>query len=371
MYNIKIKYTQTEENIMLDIKIEKVKTPKVKPDYSALGFGKYFTDHMFLMNYSEDKGWHDARIVPYGPIPLDPSTMVFHYAQELFEGLKAYRTSDGNVQLFRPQCNVERMNNTCERLCVPTINPDDALQAIETIVEVDKDWVPYEYGTSLYIRPFIIATDPHLGVHPSKTYIFCIILSPVGSYYEAGINPGKIMVEREYVRCVQGGTGIAKAGGNYAASLIGQKKADEMGYAQVLWLDGVHRKYIDEVGAMNIFFVIDGVVVTPDLTDGNILPGVTRRSCIELLESWGMPVEERKVSIDEVLEAHDNGHLNEAFGTGTAAVISPVGELYDNGKSYVINNNEIGPVAKKLYDTLTGIQWGKIEDKLGWTVKIK
>jgi branched-chain amino acid aminotransferase len=356
---------------MLNIKTEKINTPKQKPDYSKLGFGKYFTDHMFLMDYTEGEGWHDARIVPYGPIPFEPSSMVFHYAQELFEGLKAYRTSDGTVQLFRPQCNIERMNNTCDRLCVPRIDPDDALQAIEAIVEADKDWVPYEYGTSLYIRPFIIATDCHLGVHPSSSYLFCIILSPVGSYYAAGINPVKILVEREYVRCVKGGTGIAKAGGNYAASLIGQKKADELGYAQVLWLDGVHRKYIDEVGAMNIFFVIDGVVVTPDLTDGNILPGVTRRSCIELLKNWGIPVEERKVSIDEVLSAHDNGHLDEVFGTGTAAVISPVGELYDNGKSYIINNNEIGKIAKKLYDELTGIQWGKVDDYMNWTVKIK
>ncbi len=355
---------------MLDIRIEKVANRKQKPDYTKLGFGRYFTDHMFLMNYSEDKGWHDARIVPYGPISLDPSAMVFHYAQELFEGLKAYRRADGGVQLFRPQRNIERMNNTCDRLCVPRIDHDDALEAIKAIVKIDEEWVPTDVGTSLYIRPFIIATDEQLGVHPSHTYIFCIILSPVGSYYAAGINPVKIMVEREYVRCVKGGTGIAKAGGNYAASLIGQKKADEMGYAQVLWLDGVHRRYIDEVGAMNVFFVIDGVVVTPDLTDGNILPGVTRRSCVELLQKWGVPVEERKLAIDEVIEAQKSGRLNEAFGTGTAAVISPIGELYDNGVSYIINNNEIGPVAKKLYDAITGLQWGKVEDDMGWIVKI-
>lgn len=355
---------------MLNIKVQKTTAPKVKPDYSKLGFGKYFTDHMFLMNYSVEEGWHDARIVPYGPIPLDPSAMVFHYAQELFEGLKAYYTADGTIQLFRPQCNIERMNNTCDRLCVPRIDPDDALQAIRAIVEMDKDWVPHDEGTSLYIRPFIIATDPMLGVHPSHTYIFCIILSPVGSYYEAGIDPVKICIEREYVRCVKGGTGIAKAGGNYAASLIGQKKAEDLGYAQVLWLDGVHRKYIDEVGAMNVFFVINNVVVTPDLTDGNILPGVTRRSSIELLKKWGIPVEERKVSIDEVEEAHANGTLNEVFGTGTAAVISPVGELYDEGKHMIINNGEIGPIAKKLYDAITGIQWGKLPDDLDWIVKV-
>ncbi|MBE6616420.1 MAG: branched-chain amino acid aminotransferase [Ruminococcaceae bacterium] len=355
---------------MLNIKIERTASPKTKPDYSKLGFGKYFTDHMFLMNYSTEKGWHDARIVPYGPLPLDPSSMVFHYAQELFEGLKAYRKADGKIQLFRPMKNIERMNATCDRLCVPQIPAEDVLQAIKAVVEADKDWVPYDEGTSLYIRPFIIATDPMLGVHPSHTYIFAIILSPVGSYYAAGINPVKIFVEREYVRCVKGGTGRAKAGGNYAASLIGQKRAEDMGCAQVLWLDGVERKYIDEVGAMNVFFVIDGTVITPELTDGNILPGVTRASCVELLKKWGVPVEERKLSIDEVMEAHANGKLDEAFGSGTAAVISPIGELYDGDTKMVINNNEIGPVAKRLYDAITGIQWGKTEDIMGWIEKI-
>ncbi len=355
---------------MLNIRIERTPTPKTKPDYSKLGFGRYFTDHMFLMDYSTEKGWHDARIVPYGPLQLDPSAMVFHYAQELFEGLKAYMRADGGIQLFRPDKNIERMENTCDRLCVPRIPEEDVLQAIKAVVSVDRDWVPKSEGTSLYIRPFIIATDPHLGVHPSHTYLFAIILSPVGSYYAAGINPVKIYVEREYVRCVKGGTGRAKAGGNYAASLIGQQRAEDMGCAQVLWLDGVHRKYIDEVGAMNVFFVIDGVVVTPELTDGNILPGVTRASCVELLKKWGVPVEERKISIDEVLEASDNGKLDEAFGTGTAAVISPVGELYDGDREIVINNNEIGPISKRLYDAITGIQWGKTEDVMGWIEKI-
>ncbi len=352
----------------MNISVTKTTAPKQRPtDESKLGFGKIFTDHMFLMNYSTEKGWHDARIVPYGPIPLEPSAMVFHYAQELFEGMKAYRLSDGSIQLFRPDRNIERMNNTCDRLCVPRLDPADVLQAIKAVVEVDRDWVPKSTGTSLYIRPFIIATDPMLGLHPSHTYIFAVILSPVGSYYAAGLNPVKIMVEREYVRCVKGGTGLAKAGGNYAASLIGQKKAEEMGFAQVLWLDGVERKYIDEVGAMNVFFVIDGVVITPSLEDGNILPGVTRASCVELLKKWGMPVEERKLSIDEVLAAYENGTLNEAFGTGTAAVISPIGELYDNGTTYVINDRKIGSIAQKLYDTLYGIQNGSVEDFMGWT----
>ncbi len=352
----------------MNISITRTTQPKAKPaDESKLGFGRIFTDHMFLMNYSVEEGWHNARVVPYGPIALDPSAMVFHYAQELFEGMKAYRRPDGSIQLFRPDKNIERMNNTCDRLCVPRIDPADALQAIETVVAVDSDWVPHTKGTSLYIRPFLIAPDPQLGVHPSHTYIFAVILSPVGSYYAAGLDPVKIMVEREYVRCVKGGTGLAKAGGNYAASLIGQKKAEDMGFAQVLWLDGVHRKYIDEVGAMNVFFVIDGTVITPDLCDGNILPGVTRASCIELLKKWGMPVEERKLSIDEILEAQASGRLDEAFGTGTAAVISPIGELYDRGQTYIINNGEIGKIAQKLYDTLYGIQNGSVEDFMGWT----
>ncbi len=355
---------------MLDIRIEAVKERKQKPDYSNLGFGKYFTDHMFIMDYEAGKGWHDARIVPYGPIALDPSAMVFHYAQELFEGLKAYRRADGSVQLFRPDKNIERMNNTCDRLCVPRIDPDDALQAIKAIVKFDEEWVPHDEGTSLYIRPFIIATDEHLGVHPSKHYMFIIILSPVGSYYAEGINPVKIYIEREYVRCVKGGTGYAKTGGNYAVSLIGQKKAEDLGYAQVLWLDGVHRKYIDEVGAMNVFFVIDGVCVTPALDEGNILPGVTRRSCVELLKAWGYPVEERKVSVDELHEAYKAGKLTEAFGTGTAAVISPIGELNDDGDKMIINDGKIGPVSQKLYDNLTGIQWGRLDDPFGWTVRV-
>ncbi len=355
---------------MLDIKITASTGKKEKPADNVLGFGRYFTDHMFIMDYTVGKGWHDARIVPYGPISLDPSAMVFHYAQELFEGLKAYRCADGHIQLFRPDKNIERMNNTCRRMCVPEIPMEDALQAIKTLVEYEKDWVPHSEGTSLYIRPFIIATEPQLGVHPSKTYQFIIILSPVGSYYEGGLNPVKIMIERKYVRCVKGGTGEAKVGGNYAASLLGQKEAEEKGYAQVLWLDGIERKYIDEVGAMNVFFVIDGTVITPSLADGNILPGVTRRSCIELLTKWGYKVEERKISIDEVMEAYENGKLQESFGTGTAAVISPVGEYYDDGKVITINEGKIGPISQKLYDNLTALQWGKVEDDMGWIVKV-
>ncbi len=355
---------------MLDIKITTVAVKKPKPDQNKLGFGNYFTDHMFIMDYTEGTGWHSPRIVPYENLSISPAAMVFHYAQEMFEGLKAYYAPNGKILLFRPQKNIERMNNTNRRMCIPEINPDDALQAIKAVVRADSDWVPTLPGTSLYIRPFIIATEARLGVHASKTYQFIIILSPVGAYYATGINPVKIYVEREYVRAVKGGTGQAKVGGNYAASLLGQKKAEELGYAQVLWLDGVHRKYIDEVGAMNVFFVVDGVVYTPSLEDGSILPGVTRASCIELLREWGYKVEERKIAFDEIIEANRAGKLDEAFGTGTAAVISPIGELCDGGERIILNGGKIGTIAQRLYDNLTGIQWGKLADTRGWSVTV-
>ena len=355
---------------MLNIRYELAQVKKEKPDWNNLGFGRHFTDHMFIMDYDKGLGWHDARVVPYQNLSLDPACMVFHYAQEMFEGLKAYKTPDGSIQLFRPDKNIERMNKTNERLCIPALNPSDVLDAIKAVVETDKDWVPTADGTSLYIRPFIIATDVQLGVHPSRSYKFMIILSPVGSYYPEGIKPVKIFVEREYVRAVKGGTGYAKVGGNYACSLIGQQKAEELGYSQVLWLDGVEHKYIDEVGAMNVFFVIDGVVVTPTLEEGNILPGVTRNSCIQLLQKMGYKVEERKLTLQEVIDAYHNGTLNEAFGTGTAAVVSPMGLLDTGDIKMVINHNEIGEVAQKVYNTLTGIQWGKLDDDFGWTVKV-
>ncbi len=355
---------------MLNIRYEYTTQKKVKPDYANLGFGKYFTDHMFMMNYTEGEGWHDARVVPFQNLSLSPATAVFHYAQEMFEGLKAYKTADGKVQLFRPQKNIERLNNTNRRMCIPEIDPDDVLQAIKAVVKTDEDWIPEEEGKSLYIRPFIIATDPMLGVHPSHSYLFCIILSPVGAYYATGINPVKIYVEPEYVRAVKGGTGFAKVGGNYAASLKGQEVAEKLGYAQVLWLDGIHHKYVDEVGAMNVFFVIDGEIVTPTLENGNILPGVTRDSAIQLLRSWGYKVSERLLSIDEIREAADNGKLDEAFGTGTAAVISPIGELNEAGKVMIINEGKIGPISQRLYNNLTGIQWGTVEDTMGWTVLV-
>ena len=352
---------------MLNISIEKTSTKKQKPQSkSELGFGKIFTDHMFVMEYTEGKGWHDAKIMPYSNLSLSPATMVFHYGQEMFEGLKAYNGVNGDVLLFRPQKNIERANKTNERICIPTINKDDFLQAIKAIVNVDRDWIPKWEGTSLYIRPFIIATDPFLGVRPSLTYKFIIILSPVGAYYKSGLAPVKIWIEDEYVRAVVGGIGEAKAGANYVASLKAQMKAHDEGYSQVLWLDGVERKYIEEVGAMNIFFKIKGKIVTPAL-NGSILPGVTRASCIELCKDWGLEVQERKVSVDELIEAAKNGDLEECWGSGTAAVISPVGALRFVDEVLAIGNGETGEISQKLYDTVTGIQLGKIKDEFNWT----
>lgn len=350
----------------MDIKITKTTSPKAKPsDESKLGFGKIFSDHMFLMDYEAGKGWFDARIVPFEDLKFSPGCAVFHYGCEIFEGLKAYRTADGTVQLFRPIENVRRMNNSAERICLPQMDEDMMLEAIKAFVEVEKDWVPKTEGTSLYLRPFLLGIDETLGVHTIQKALFIIIASPSGSYYPEGINPVKIMIETEDVRAVRGGTGYAKCGGNYAASTRAGHKAELQGYSQVLWLDGVERKYIEEVGAMNVMFKIDGKVVTPELL-GSVLPGITRKSCIELLRDNGIEVEERKISADEVFTALKEGRLEEAWGTGTAAVVSPIGELAYKGEKYTINNFEIGKTTQMLYDTLTGIQWGKIEDTKGW-----
>ncbi len=354
---------------MLDIKIEKTKTPKEKPQ-GKLGFGKIFTDHMFVMNYTKGRGWHDPRIVPYGDITISPAGMVFHYGQEMFEGLKAYKGEDGKNYLFRPDMNGKRTNDTNDRLCIPQLPVEDFVEAVKAVVAVDADWIPTEPGTSLYIRPFIIATEAFLGVDVSETFLFMIILSPSGAYYEGGLEPVGIWIEDDYVRAVRGGMGFAKTGGNYAASLAAQVKAHDDGYSQVLWLDGVERKYIEEVGAMNIFFKIDGTIVTPML-NGSILPGITRNSVLELCRSWGLPTEERKISVDELLEAQKNGKLEEVFGTGTAAVISPVGKLRYKDDVMVIGDGSIGALSQKLYDTVTGIQLGTLDDPFGWRVEVE
>lgn len=352
---------------MMDIKVTLTDHPKQKPDESNLGFGHVFTDHMFLMDYTVGQGWHDPRIVPYGPISMDPSAACFHYAQEIFEGMKAYRTADGAIQFFRPEENFKRLNRSCDRICIPQLDIDLLMESLKQLVTIDKDWVPHAKDASLYIRPFIIASQQALGVHPATNYIYCVILSPSGAYYSGGLNPVKIYVETKYVRAVAGGTGEAKTGGNYAASLVAQEEAASQGYTQVLWLDGVERKYIEEVGAMNVFFKIGDEIVTPALT-GSILPGITRKSCVELLKSWGMNVVERRLSVDELMEAAKNGMLKEAWGTGTAAVISPIGQLKCGETVAVINQNEIGEVSQRLYDTMTGIQWGREADPFGWVV---
>ena len=351
------------------IEITRTTAPKEKTPSDKLGFGKIFSDHMFLMNYDEGEGWHSPRIVPYGPIELMPCANVLHYAQEIFEGLKAYRTESGTVQLFRPTENIKRMNNSALRMCIPPVPEDIYLEALKTLVTVDESWVPHEYGTSLYLRPFIIATDAQLGVHAGHHYLFCIIASPSGSYYAGGIDPVRIMIESRDVRAVRGGLGFAKTAANYAASIKAGEIAKKRGYAQVLWLDGVEQKYVEEVGSMNMFFIIDGVIVTPAL-NGSILAGITRDSILKLAADMGYKVEERRLSIDEVFEAARNGKLDEAFGSGTAAVVSPVNELCREDEVVRIGDGNIGPITQKLYDTLTGIQFGKGEDKFGWVTRI-
>ena len=355
---------------MLNIRIEKTTCPKAKPaDESKLGFAKLFSDHMFVMDYAEGKGWHDARVVPYAPFSLDPATVVLHYAQELFEGMKAYRTAEGKIQLFRPECNAQRFADGCERMGIPPIPVDDFIDAVKALVKVDEDWVPHMDGTSLYIRPFVIATDVGLGVHASKNYIFCVIAAPSGAYYAEGINPVKIYVEDEYIRAAPGLTGAVKCGGNYAASIKAGELAEKKGYSQVLWLDGVEKKYVEEVGAMNIMFKIDGKIYTAACT-GTVLPGVTRRSIIELCRDWGYEAIEGKLAIADIMQAGREGKLEEVWGTGTAAVVSPVKELTWKDESVEISGGKIGELTQKLYDTLTGIQWGKLPDTKGWIVAV-
>ena len=328
----------------MDIRMERTTCPKERPGQDdPLKFGTIFTDHMFEMDYEEGRGWYDPRVVPYHKLELEPSAMVFHYGQEMFEGLKAYKAEDGRVLLFRPDKNIERANRSNRRLCIPELPEDVFMEGLKAVVSADQAWIPTKPGTSLYIRPFVIATDPFLGVRPSHTYKFMIILSPVGE---------------------------AKTGGNYVASLASQVKAHDEGYSQVLWLDGVYRKYIEEVGAMNIFFKINGTVVTPKL-NGSILPGVTRDSVLALCRQWGVPVEERQISVDEVVAAAGSGQMEECFGTGTAAVISPVGELRYEEQRMAIGGGKIGELTQKLYDTITGIQLGKVKGPDGWSVEVR
>ncbi len=349
--------------------VTKTTAPKAKPDPQNLEFGNVFTDHMFLMDYEEGKGWHNGRVVPYGPLCLDPAASVFHYGQEIFEGMKAYRSPDGKTLLFRPDMNDKRAISSCERICIPALEEGLLEEAVKALVSVDKDWIPTMEGTSLYIRPYIIATEPFLGVRSSHEYLFIVILSPVGPYYKGGLAPTRIYVEDEYVRSVPGGTGYVKAGGNYAVGLRSEFEAHEKGFSQVLWLDGIERKYVEEIGTSNAFFVIDGEVITSPLT-GSILPGITRDSVLSLLKKWDYKVSERRLSIQDVYDAYNQGKLDEVFASGTAAVISPVGELCWQDKKMNINGGSIGAISQKLYDELTAIQLGKAEDPFGWVVEV-
>ncbi|HFJ5039239.1 branched-chain amino acid aminotransferase [Staphylococcus aureus] len=351
------------------VKVERRETLKQKPNTSQLGFGKYFTDYMLSYDYDADKGWHDLKIVPYGPIEISPAAQGVHYGQSVFEGLKAYKR-DGEVALFRPEENFKRLNNSLARLEMPQVDEAELLEGLKQLVDIERDWIPEGEGQSLYIRPFVFATEGALGVGASHQYKLLIILSPSGAYYGGEtLKPTKIYVEDEYVRAVRGGVGFAKVAGNYAASLLAQTNANKLGYDQVLWLDGVEQKYIEEVGSMNIFFVENGKVITPEL-NGSILPGITRKSIIELAKNLGYEVEERRVSIDELFESYDKGELTEVFGSGTATVISPVGTLRYEDREIVINNNETGEITQKLYDVYTGIQNGTLEDKNGWRVVV-
>ncbi len=351
------------------IRITKATAPKPKPKDKDLGFGQIFTDHMFVADFQEEKGWYDPRIEPYGPLELDPAAAVLHYAQAVFEGLKAFRGVDGKVRLFRPQKNIERLNNSSRRLCIPPLDPELALQSIVTLVGLEREWVPRTIGTSLYVRPTIVANEAFLGVRPAKSYIYFVILSPVGAYYPEGMAPVKIRVEEKYVRAVEGGLGGAKTGANYAASLMAAEEAKRAGYTQVLYLDGVHRKYIDEVGTMNIMVKIGDEVITPPV-GGTVLAGITRDSALTLMRKWGLKISERPLTIDEVVAAHKSGALKEVWGTGTAAVISPVGELAYKGQTMEIHGGRIGELTQKLYDGIVAIQYGQAPDPDKWTVEV-
>lgn len=362
-----------KDNVMR-IAVQNIPDSELKPlvtDISKLGFCKHFTDRMFIMNYTEEDGWGRPQIVKHAPFELDPSALVLHYAQEIFEGLKAFRGKDGVIRLFRPDMNAKRFNRSADRLCMPHFLENDFLESINALVNLESKWVPESKGASLYIRPFMFATDSTLGVRASSNYTYCVILSPVGPYYQEGFNPISLYVSDEFARAARGGLGEAKTGANYAASLLAGRVARKKGCAQVLWLDSVERRYIEEVGAMNIFFVFNGnTLVTPQL-NGSILPGVTRDSIIQLAPKLGLKMEERRISIDEVIGGITSGSLSEVFGTGTAASISPVGSLQYKENDYTVNNRNVGPVSQQLYDTLRGIQYGDIADDMNWTVTLQ
>lgn len=355
---------------MTDFPVTRTDRPKARPADETLRFGEVFTDHMFMMEYHEGRGWHSQRIVPYAPFTIDPACCVLHYGQSVFDGLKAFRGADDQIRVFRADKHAKRLNKSCELLCIPQLDPEVVRQSILQLVDVERDWVPSQRGTSLYIRPTVIATEDFLGVHPSHSYLYYVILSPVGAYYKEGVKPVKIMVSDQRVRAVPGGLGAAKTAGNYAASLYAAREAEKAGFTQVLWLDGKEREYLDEVGTMNIMLRLGDTVVTPPLSNGTILDGVTRDSVLTLLRDWGLKVEERPISITEVTQAHANGGLSEMWGTGTAAVISPVGELGYRGERMQINDGAIGELTQRLYDAITAIQYGTSNDAHQWVTTL-
>lgn len=356
---------------MANIKITKTQESKhSKVDWDNLGFGVYLSDHIYVSNY-KDGEWNDGEIIPYGTFPCEPAMCTLHYGQSIFEGLKAFRSVDGSVNLFRIDRNAKRLNHSGSRVVIPPFDEQQFVDALVQLIKVDHNWVPRTRGHSLYIRPVVFGDGNFLGVHSSKTFRHIIMTSPVASYYPEGMAPVKILVAKDFVRAVRGGLGTAKTAGNYAASLLASEQAKKSGYSQVLWLDGVGRHFVDEVGAMNIMFVIDGTLITPPLESGSILEGVTRDTVLTLARDFGIPISERSIAIEEVFDAHAEGKLNEVFGTGTAAVISPVGQLHYNGETIVINDMQIGEYAKKFYDQITGIQYGEIEDKHDWIINIK
>jgi branched-chain amino acid aminotransferase len=356
----------------MEIKVKKVEPNRQKPrpaDESHLGFGDIFTDHMFLMTYESGKGWINPRIQPYGELEIDPAAMGIHYGQSIFEGLKAYRVKGGGIHLFRAEDNFRRLNRSAVRMCMPEVDIPLVMEGLVKLILLDRDWVPSSPGTSLYVRPTMFATEPHLGVRPAKTYVFYIIIGPVGAYYKEGLNPVKIYVEDHYVRASQGGTGEAKTGANYAASLLAAEEAKEKGFTQVLWLDAAERKYVEEVGTMNMFFLIGDELITAPLT-GSILPGITRDTVIRIVKEWGMRVSERSLSIDDVVAAARDGRLKEAFGTGTAAVISPVGQITYKGENHIVAGGRMGELSQRLYDEIVAIQYGRKPDPHKWVKRI-
>ena len=350
-------------------KVDPTKRKTIPTDDAKLGFGQSFSDHMFTMKYEREKGWFDPVIEPYHPIALDPAAMVLHYGQEVFEGLKAYRGKDGGLYLFRYQDNLKRFNRSCQRMVIPELDLEQVGEALRKLVVLEKDWIPKSQGCALYIRPNVIATDAALGVRPANQYLFYIIVGPVGAYYPEGFNPVSIYVSDKYVRACRGGIGEAKTAANYAASLRGQMEAKEKGFSQVLWLDAVERKYVEEVGTMNIFFQFGDEVVTSPLT-GSILPGITRDSVRVRLKKWGVKVTERLFSMEEVLAAFKSGKLKEVFGTGTAAIISPVKLIHYRGENLEVGDGKTGPIAQKLYDYLLALQYGHEKDPFGWVERI-